>query len=101
MPIARSVPAITNLTGAEFDVGRGRFEDVRSDLPAGLDNFFAGLDDRVAADIIDFDPPVPPPAISWSLSPCTSLIRWNGMPSLVARICANGDRAPGRNLRSR
>ena len=41
--------------------------------------------------MIDFEPPVPPPAISRSLSPCFSLILWKGMPSLVVSTCAKAD----------
>ena len=44
--------------------------------------------------MIDFEPPVPPPAISRSLSPCLSLMRSNGMPSLVVSTCANADQWP-------
>ena len=40
--------------------------------------------------MIDFEPPVPPPAISRSLSPCISLILWNGMPSLVGQHLGEG-----------
>jgi len=44
--------------------------------------------------ISDFDPPVPPPATSRSLSPCTSRMAWNGTPSLWCSTCANGDQWP-------
>ena len=44
--------------------------------------------------IIDFEPPVPPPAISSSLSPCSKRILSNGMPKRVLSTCANGDAWP-------
>ena len=40
--------------------------------------------------ISDFEPPEPPPAISRSLSPCTSEIFSNGTPSCSLSTCANG-----------
>jgi hypothetical protein len=46
-----------------------------------LDDEIRGLDDGRAEAMIDFEPPVPPPAISSSLSPCTSLILSKGTPS--------------------
>ena len=33
--------------------------------------------------MIEREPPVPPPAMSWSLSPCSSRILSNGMPSAI------------------
>jgi hypothetical protein len=44
--------------------------------------------------MIDFEPPEPPPAISWSLSPCSSEIFSNGMPSRSLNTCANGVACP-------
>ena len=40
--------------------------------------------------IMLFEPPVPPPAISWSLSPCSSRTGSNGTPSRSHSTCANG-----------
>ena len=40
--------------------------------------------------ISDFEPPLPPPMSSRSLSPCTSVIFSNGMPSFSLNTCANG-----------
>ena len=44
--------------------------------------------------MIDFEPPVPPPAISRSLSPWISLILWNGMPSFSVSTWAKADQWP-------
>ena len=38
----------------------------------------------------DFEPPVPPPTLSWSLSPCSRRKRSNGMPSLLAQHLGEG-----------
>ena len=40
--------------------------------------------------MIDFEPPLPPPMTSRSLSPCTSEIFSNGTPSFSLNTCANG-----------
>ncbi len=44
--------------------------------------------------IIDLEPPVPPPAINWSLSPCNRRIRRNGMPSFASSTWAKGEAWP-------
>ena len=44
--------------------------------------------------IMLLDPPVPPPAISASLSPCSSRTRSNGMPSRSHNTWAKGDAWP-------
>jgi hypothetical protein len=44
--------------------------------------------------MIDFEPPVPPPAMSSSESPCRSRIFSKGMPSLAVRIWASGEAWP-------
>ena len=44
--------------------------------------------------MIDFEPPVPPPAISRSLSPWISLMRPNGMPSFSVSTWAKGEAWP-------
>ena len=40
--------------------------------------------------MIEREPPVPPPAISWSLSPCTRSIASNGRPSRVDQHLGEG-----------
>jgi hypothetical protein len=44
--------------------------------------------------MIDFEPPVPPPAMSSSLSPCSKRIRSKGMPSFSVRTWAKGEACP-------
>ena len=44
--------------------------------------------------IIEREPPVPPPAISSSLSPCRMRTFSNGTPSFSLSTCANGEAWP-------
>ena len=44
--------------------------------------------------IIEREPPVPPPASSSSLSPCSRRTFSNGTPSFSLSTCANGEAWP-------
>ena len=48
----------------------------------------------VPPSIADREPPVPPPSINSSLSPCKSLILSNGMPSFCVSTCAKVEAWP-------
>ena len=54
------------------------------------------LASRIAAPlaIMLLEPPVPPPAISLSLSPCTRRTLSNGTPSRSHSTCAKGEAWP-------
>ena len=52
------------------------------------------LSSAVPPAIAEREPPVPPPNSSWSLSPCSSFSRSNGMPSRLTTTCAKGEAWP-------
>ena len=86
MPIARSVPAID-----EAAVARTRCRPAEASstceaicLPCSI-TLAAASTIAVPLCIIEREPPVPPPASSSSLSPCSSRMRSNGTPSCLAQ----------------
>ena len=75
----------------ELDVAGRGFERVRGDLLALLDHLGATASTMAWPEfIIEREPPVPPPASSSSLSPCSSRTLSNGTPSFSLSTCANG-----------
>ena len=82
--MARSVPAMTKLPLLNSMSAAAASSTWLAILLALLDDLGGELRrSPVPLCISDFDPPLPPPAASRSLSPCTSDIFSTGMPSLM------------------
>ena len=91
MPIARSVPAMRKAPVPRIRCRRGAASSTceAASLPFSITLWPASTMAAPLA-MIDFEPPVPPPACRRSLSPCTRRIASNGTPSVCDQHLGEG-----------
>ena len=97
MPMLRSVPAMVKRPPGvplELDVGDRGFQHMRRGVrPFSITSCAASTIAAPEA-ISDLEPPVPPPAISRSLSPWTRRMLSKGTPSWLCSTWAKGVQWP-------